>query len=302
MANFPAANFYQQSRNKNSSTVIINGRRVPVGEGLYGRDIANMAGGPGRRPVLIEKGKTTPLDQNHFYTPGELMNNHGESFKISSIPDRTKGGFPGTAERVLVFLDFANIDAGGRSYADVHYGDLLSYLAEGRFLVEAYAYVPIDPRQVEARRGLVHHLQENGWMVFEKLGKIAGNTYKSNVDVEMCIDIMRSAQQIHPDILVICSGDGDFLPVVRELRRMGIRTEVASFEEAADTTLRREASGFISLDVWQNEVSVNKPAFEEESSWNDEEAESDDPGKSLAEPEPISQEYIPETRASSSLS
>ena len=182
--------------------------------------------------------------------------------KISTIPDRTKGGtFSG--ERVLVFLDFANIDAGGRPFGRMHYGALLEYLSEGRFLVEAYAYVPIDPRRPEARQALVRHLQENGWMVYQKMGKIAGDGYKSNVDVEMCIDIMRSAQQIRPDILVLCSGDGDFLPIVRELRRMGIRSEVAAFEHTADTSLQYEASGFISLDVWQHSlVAENEEAPE----------------------------------------
>ena len=91
-------------------------------------------------------------------------------------------------------------------------------------------------------------------MVFPKLGKIAGDSYKSNVDVEMTIDMMRSAEQIRPDIMILCSGDGDFIPVVRELRRRGIRTEVASFEAQADATLPYEASGFISLNVWQEEL------------------------------------------------
>lgn len=157
-------------------------------------------------------------------------------------------------ERVLVFLDFANINAGNRPFARMDYARLLDYLAQGRFLVEAYAYVPVDPRRPEGRNALIRHLQRGGWMVFSKLGKIAGDSYKSNVDVEMTIDMMRSAEQIRPDIVVLCSGDGDFIPVVRELRRRGIRTEVASFEAQADATLSYEASGFISLDVWLEEL------------------------------------------------
>ena len=163
-------------------------------------------------------------------------------------------------ERVLVFLDFANIDAGCRPFARVDYARLLEYLAQGRFLVEAYAYVPIDPRRPEGRNSLIRHLQHGGWMVFPKLGKIAGDSYKSDVDVEMTIDMMRSAEQIRPDIVILCSGDGDFIPVVRELRRRGIRTEVASFEAQADVTLPCEASGFISLDVWQEELAAEDVA------------------------------------------
>lgn len=252
MAGFPTPDGYgRYCEDNNSNSIIINGRRVPVGNGVHGRDFANAAG-PGRRPVKIGGGRTQLLDPARFYSPDELVDKHGRPVKISSIPDRTKGGLAG-AERVLVFLDFANINAGAGTFGFVDYGAMLEYLAEGRFLVEAYAYVPIDPRRPEARRGLIRNLQKSGWMVNQKMGKIAGDGYKSNVDVEMCIDIMRSAQQIKPDIMVLCSGDGDFVPVIRELRRMGVRAEVASFECSADATLRCEASGFISLDVWRED-------------------------------------------------
>ena len=169
----------------------------------------------------------------------------------AGMPERLKAM---EKERTLVFLDFANIAAGSGPFGHMDFGALLDYLAEDRFLVDAYAYVPIDPRRPEARRNMIRALQMDHWMVYQKMGKIAGDSYKSNVDVEMCIDIMRSAQVIKPDIIVLCSGDGDFLPVIRELRKMGIRTEVASFETSADASLAYEASGFISLDVWLEQL------------------------------------------------
>jgi len=157
-------------------------------------------------------------------------------------------------ERITVFMDFANIAAGFTPRDSMSYGQLLEYLGEGRFIIDAYAYVPLDPRNLKGRDWIIEHLQENGWMVMSKIGKIAGDGYKCNVDVEMTIDIMRHAYQVRPDILILCSGDGDFLPVVRELRRMGIRTEVAAFHESAARELKREASGFILLDQWLNEM------------------------------------------------
>lgn len=249
MSDFPHSNGYGRPCD-DAQHINIHGTWVPVGNGIHGNDLAKTAG-PGRRPVLLANGQTKTLESSKFYNPDELRDKHGRPVKISSIPDRTKGMHM-ASERVLVFLDYANIAAGSRAFQELDYGALLEYLAEGRFLVDAYAYVPIDPRRPEARRFLVRSLQEDHWLVYQKMGKIAGDSYKSNVDVEMCIDIMRSAQEIRPDIIVLCSGDGDFLPVVRELRRMGIRAEVASFEKSADTALGYEASGFISLDVWRN--------------------------------------------------
>jgi uncharacterized LabA/DUF88 family protein len=157
-------------------------------------------------------------------------------------------------ERMIIFMDFANIDAGSRRHGRLDYGHLLNYLAEGRFLIDAYNYVPIDPRRSHERERFIDDLWQQGWNVQPKMGKIAGDTYKCNVDVEMTIDMMRAAQEIRPDIIVLCSGDEDFLPVVLELRRMGIRTEVASFEQNVGRRLALQASGFISLDAYLGEA------------------------------------------------
>ena len=255
MAFIPSPDSYAQKigKGKRGSQAIINGRRVSLDHDLHRDDLQNMVGGPGRRPVKIGSHGVQFLESKPFYNINDFRDSQGNLCKISSIPDRTKGGDVG-GERVLIFLDLANIESGGKPFGLLHYGDLLNYLGEGRFLVDAYAYVPIDPHRPEARRPLIQHLQRHGWLVNQKMGKIVGMGYKSNVDIEICMDMMDAAHQIHPDIIVLCSGDGDFLPLVRRLRRMGIRTEVAAFENSVDAELPYEASGFISLDVWQKDL------------------------------------------------
>lgn len=156
-------------------------------------------------------------------------------------------------ERLAVFMDHANIDNSGREHGRIDYAHLLGYLAEGRFLVDGHCYVPIDPRRQLERTRLLDLLWQQGWNVHEKLGKIAGDSYKCNLDVEMAIDMLRVAREVRPDIMLLCSGDEDFLPVVREIRSMGIRVEVAAFEAAAARRLRQQASGFISLDLYYEE-------------------------------------------------
>lgn len=154
-------------------------------------------------------------------------------------------------ERIAVFLDFANIEAAAQCRID--YGSLRQYLGEGRHIIECFAYVPIDPRYPQGRDGMIHHLQQSGWMVHTKMGKLAGDTYKANVDVEMTIDIIRCSEVMRPDILVLCSGDGDFLPLIRYLRQRGVRIETASFQRAASRETKAEANGFIDLDLWKAE-------------------------------------------------
>lgn len=163
-------------------------------------------------------------------------------------------------EKVVVFLDYANINAAtGQRNRRVDYGQLLGYLAdpeEGRFLQEAFAYLPIDPRREHAMDQRVCELWDAGYLVKSKVGTIAGQSYKCDFDVEMTLDMTRAAFELKPDIVVLASGDGDFVPVALELRSKGIRVEVAAYSESMSSLLRHRCSGFIDLDyAFGDEVS-----------------------------------------------
>lgn len=167
-----------------------------------------------------------------------------------------------------MFLDYANIEAGARSAGyDVDYGALLEYLSddkEGRFLQAAYAYVPVDPRLEHAQDKVIEELWNCGYSVRSKVGTIAGESYKCDFDVEMTLDIVRTSFDIKPDVVVIASGDSDFIPVVRELRDKGIRVEAASFDNSMSGLLSRRCSGYISLDeVYMNEDPESESEQEE---------------------------------------
>ena len=168
----------------------------------------------------------------------------------------------------MVFLDYANIEAGARSAGyDVDYGALLEYLAndkEGRVLQEAYAYVPIDPRIEHAQDKIIEYLWGFGYSVRSKVGTIAGESYKCDFDVEMTLDIVRISFDIKPDVVVIASGDSDFIPVVHELRDKGIRVEIASFDNSMSGLLARRCSGYINLDSWLGEDSYSGDSEEYE--------------------------------------
>ena len=146
---------------------------------------------------------------------------------------------------------------------NIDYGELLNYLAdeaEERTLQAAYAYVPIDPRQEHAMDATINNLWQNGYIVKSKVGNVAGETYKCNFDVEMAMDISRIAYSNAPDIIVLVSGDSDFVPIVLDMRNRGIRVEVAAFEFAMSRQLALRSSGFINLNVL---VGENLPAPED---------------------------------------
>lgn len=63
------------------------------------------------------------------------------------------------------------------------------------------------------------------------------------------LDISRVAYESKPDIVVLVSGDQDFIPIVLELRGKGIRVETAAFSVAMSRELARKSSGYINLDL-----------------------------------------------------
>lgn len=167
-------------------------------------------------------------------------------------------------ERIVIHDDYANnkraFDERGVRRDNK---DLLRYLGEGRFLVEAHTYVPIDPRNPHARDRQIEELWRAGWLVHPKIGSPAGDTYKCDFDVEITLDLMRTAEIVKPDIIILLSGDKDFVPVILELRRRGIRVEVAAFPGLnAAREVMLKASGFIDLGAYLEEcrAQAKRPA------------------------------------------
>ena len=161
-------------------------------------------------------------------------------------------------EKLCIFNDYANIQAGFQQLgAGVDEQGLLDYLSEGRFLVEAHAFVPIDPRNPHGRDAAIEELWRVGYLVHDKVGTFAGDGYRCNLDVEMTLELMRTAEIVKPDIIVLISGDKDFIPVILELRRRGIRVEVAALPTInAAREVMLKASGFIDLERYHREREV----------------------------------------------
>jgi uncharacterized LabA/DUF88 family protein len=154
-------------------------------------------------------------------------------------------------EKVVFFLDYANINRGAREKRyRLDYQDLLQYVGEERFLIDAHCYVPINPRNEHRLDGIIEGLWRSGYIVTTKVGIIAGGSYKCNFDVEITMDILKVVYQVKPDIIVLASGDSDFLSLIQEVRKSGIRVEVAAFEETAGTDIMSKCSGFIDLAVY----------------------------------------------------
>jgi len=168
-------------------------------------------------------------------------------------------------EKVMCFLDYANINRSANDKnISLDYGHLLNYLGEHRFMVDAFAYFPIDPRNEHGYDHDKENLWHNGYLVTAKVGSIAGNGFKCNMDIEMTMDILRAAYQAKPDTIILASGDSDFVPLVLELRKLGIRVEVAAFTENVSRDLITKSSGFIDLGLYYEDCFCEpEPELEE---------------------------------------
>ncbi|MBW1711628.1 MAG: NYN domain-containing protein [Deltaproteobacteria bacterium] len=161
-------------------------------------------------------------------------------------------------KRVLILVDESNVVGSAKLLNKrIDWPKLRDYLLraeEGRELVEMIIYVglpPVAENWAETRKrklGFVHYLRTQGFLVVTKDGTPRGEDYKANVDVLMGIDAMAISTRIEPDLVVLVTGDADFAHLATELRRQGIRVEVAATKAALGVQLQSSANKFIELD------------------------------------------------------
>ena len=132
------------------------------------------------------------------------------------------------SKNVAVFVDVANIFYAAKAAGvDIDYVTLLKSASAGRDLVRAYAYTGLDPDN-ENQRNFHDFLRRSSYKVVSKdIRKYGDGKVKANLDIELVVDMMKTARNL--DIAIVVSGDGDFAPAIRAVQEMGVRVEVISF-------------------------------------------------------------------------
>lgn len=159
------------------------------------------------------------------------------------------GELPG--QKVALFVDTQNLYYAARDMGSaVDYQTLLEAAARGRGLAHATAYVVERDGdatafgfigkltalgfRVKRRKVRVHRVNDEGTPVLE-----------GDWDMGIAADIVRSLE--HVDVVVLASGDGDFVPILELAQERGKRVEVMAFREAASQALQDMADRFLSL-------------------------------------------------------
>ena len=160
--------------------------------------------------------------------------------------------------KVLVLVDESNVGSSvrtaGRGLDWLKLRDFLAGPDTGRDLIEMVVYaglppaIPIWQEERDKKNKFMHWLRSNGFMVVTKDGSPAEEGhYKANVDVMMAIDAIELSVEMRPDVVILVTGDADFSYLALQLRRRGIRVEVASVEANLGGTLKSAANAVIDL-------------------------------------------------------
>ena len=150
------------------------------------------------------------------------------------------------SKNVAVFVDVANIFYAAKAAGvDIDYVTLLKTASAGRDLVRAYAYTGLDPDN-ENQRNFHDFLRRHGYKVVSKdIRKYGDGKVKANLDIELVVDMMKTARNL--DIAIVISGDGDFAPAIRAVQEMGVRVEVISFRGNTSSDLIEVADLFTEI-------------------------------------------------------
>ncbi len=157
--------------------------------------------------------------------------------------------FPST-ERVGVFVDVANLLYSARTQRiAIDFGKLLDFLRGNRRLVRAHAYCPTSPQPgdeqmfLTAVKGLGYRITTKNYKTF------ASGAKKADLDLDLCMDVVRIVDGGAVDCIVLVSGDSDFMPMLDYCSDHGVRVEVAAFDEAMSITLRQSCDLFVNLSM-----------------------------------------------------
>lgn len=134
---------------------------------------------------------------------------------------------PMTELRVGIFVDVQNIFYAAKPFnARLDFEKLLELSVGKRRLIRAIAYVVQSPDVDQSN--FISMLQQKSYEVkIKDLRQRSDGSAKGDWDMGMAIDIMRFVDKL--DVVVLVSGDGDFVPLVDLVKTLGPRVEVISF-------------------------------------------------------------------------
>ncbi len=166
--------------------------------------------------------------------------------------------FAKPSQKVGVFVDTQNIYHSARNFykTNVDFGKLIDHVVGGREVTRAIAYViqsDLGQKEVGFFEALINkgiELRIKDLLVFNSGEK------KADWDVGIAVDAIRIAPLL--DVVILATGDGDFIPLVEYLKNRGNQVEVAGFGQNTATKLKEVADFYYDLDDISKEILIRK--------------------------------------------
>ena len=128
----------------------------------------------------------------------------------------------------------------------VNFAYILNQAVKGRSLIRAIAYV--IKADIKEEQNFFDALSSIGYEVKAKdLQTFIGGAKKGDWDIGIAMDSIELAPKL--DTIVIVSGDGDFLELIKHLKyALGCRIEVMAFGRSCSSKTKEEADNFTDMD------------------------------------------------------
>ena len=160
-------------------------------------------------------------------------------------------------QRVAVFIDVQNLYHSAKNLyqARVNFKEILKSAVEGRQLIRAFAYV-VRTKTGEERPFFDALINLGIETRVKDLQEYYGGLKKADWDVGIAVDAIKTSDSV--DVIVLISGDGDYVPLVDYLENHGKRVEVLAFGKSTSTKLREAADEFIDLGESEDKYLLKK--------------------------------------------
>jgi len=150
-------------------------------------------------------------------------------------------------QRVGVLVDVSNMYHSSKNlyHKRVNFKEVLKKAVADRKLIRAIAYAV--KTETEEELPFFDALHQLGFEVRMKdLQIFSGGAKKADWDVGITVDAIKLSEKL--DVIVLITGDGDFLPLVSYLQNTkGCLVEVMAFRQTASASLIEECDEFVNL-------------------------------------------------------
>lgn len=159
-------------------------------------------------------------------------------------------------QRVNIFIDTQNVYHSAKNIYDrkVDFGKLVNFLVGEGNLIQAVAYVirsEFTQKEIDFFEALIN---QGIKLRIKELQVYPDGSKKADWDVGIAVDVIRFS--ILVDVIVLVTGDGDFLPLVEYLQNQGKIVEIAGFARTTSVKLKETADFYYDLSELENLILI----------------------------------------------